>query len=210
MVTRHILRKQLSSLPCRFILGVIGQSKELSAEINLDFLHATENDFEVEDLLPAQDFIYSPESYFKEMGNQLLSTIIITLKNGGSYTDLHNMKKKAERLEERFMNSEGSRTFNINPGAVGTYGLCLASHKPTGGRQDINTFAYGFHPHLLFGGSTYYERIMRWRNNKLELIGRADGEGKFLEYTELSRIAKFEGLVRSLPGSKTSVELMSD
>ena len=52
-------------------------------------------------------------------------------------------------LEKQFLTSQKRRIFNINPGAVGTYGLCLASHKPTGGRPDLTTYAFGFHPHTL-------------------------------------------------------------
>lgn len=210
MPTKQIIKKQLAILPCRFVLGCIGHSRELSPEVNPEFLSATENKFgTIKEILPAQDFPNPPESYFKEMGSQPLSTIMIILGNGGAYTDLHHLKKKAIKLEKQFSNPINGRTFNINPGAIGTYGICLASHKPTGGRPDISTYAYGFLPHLFFGGSSYNERIMRWKEGKLELIEEIEKENKFPEYAEASRVAKFEELVQTLPKSDLSVELLS-
>lgn len=211
MATKYIIKKQLSSLPCRFILGCIGHSRELSQEINSKFLCAIENKFgTIEDLLPAQDFSTPPESYFREMESQPLSTIMIILEQRGAYTDLHYLKEKAKRVEEQFHTPSNGRIFNINPGAVGTYGLCLASHKPTGGRQDVSIYAYGFHPHFFFGGTSYYERIMRLVNGRLELTGNALSEGKFSEYAEPKRVTKFEELVRTLRKNNVSVELMQN
>ncbi len=207
MPNKYILKKQLSTLPCRFILGCIGPSKELSP-INPELLNFTEYKLgAIEEVLSAQDFVNPPESYLREMGNQPLSTIMIILENRGAYTELHHLKKKAIKVEEQFHNING-RTFNINPGAVGTYGVCLASHKSTGGRPDISTYAYGSRPHLFFGGSMYYERIMKWEEGKLELIENIKKENKFPEYTEASRVAKFEDLVQTLPKNNVSVELL--
>ena len=213
MKTKYIIRKQLSTLPCRFILGCIGSSREFSPEINQKLLHSIENKFGIiEEILPVKDFSNPPESYFGEMGNQPLATTMIILKKKGAYTDLHHLKKDAKKLEKQFFTSSNSRTFNINPGAVGTYGLCLVSHKPTGGRPDISTYAFGFHPHFFdfFGSGSYYERVARWMGNKLELIDYIKQENKFSEYTEANRIARFEELVRTLKKSNMSVELMAD
>lgn len=208
MPSKYIIKKDLAILPCRFVLGCIGHSRELSPKVNLEFLSATKNKFgTIEEILPAQDFPNPPESYFKEMGNQPLSTIMIILKYRGAYTDLHHLKRDAIKVEKQFSNPINGRTFNINPGAVGTHGICLVSHKSTGGRRDISTYAYGLHPHLLFGGSSYNERIMRWKEGKLELIEEIEKENKFPEYAEASRIARFEELVRTLPKSDVSVEL---
>lgn len=206
MTTKYIIKKQLSYTPCRFILGVIAPSREL----NPDFLGAVEKGFKVENLLPTQNLPNPPESYVEEMGEQDLSTLIFVLKERGSYTDLHHMKRRTGRLEKQFMNTQGERTFNINPGAVGIHGLLLASHKHTGGRHDLSTYAYGFHPHLLFGGDSFYERIMKWDNGKLELVGRSADEGKFPEYLEKTRVLEFEELVRNLSGSSLSLELLAD
>jgi len=210
MTTKYIIKKQLSYTPCRFILGVIAPSRELNPEINSDLLSAVEKGFRVENLLPTQTLPNPPKNYVEEMGEQDLSTLIFVLKEGGSYTDLHHMKRRTGRLEKQFMNSQGERTFNINPSALGTYGLCLASHKPTGGRHDLSTYAYGFHPHLLFGRNSFYERVMKWDNGMLELVGRSADEGKFLEYSGEGRVSEFERLVRSLPKSDMPTELMVD
>ncbi|HEA46156.1 MAG TPA: DUF4416 family protein [Candidatus Pacearchaeota archaeon] len=210
MGTRYIIKKQLSYIPCRFILGVIAPSRELTPEINPDFLNAVEKGFKVEDLLPTQTLPNSPESYVEETGEPDLSTLIFVLKERGNYTDLHHMKRRTGRLERQFMRSPAERIFNVNPGAVGTYGLCLASHKPTGDRHDLSTYAYGSHPQLLFGEDSFYERIMEWNDGRLELVGRAIEEGKFPEYSGQGRVAKFASLVRSLPKSDIPVELMAD
>lgn len=213
MQIKYKLKKHLSYLPCRFILGVIGHSRELSPEVNPELLHAVENEFgSIEDILSAQDFLDTPESYFREMGHRSLSTVMIVLEQGGAYTDLHHLKGDAIKVEEQFLDPPNGRIFNINPGAVGTYGLCLASHKSTGGRQDMSTYAFGFHPHLFdfFKAETYYERVMRWRDDKMVLMEMIEAENRFPEYTEASRIAKFEELVRTLPKSDVSVELMAD
>lgn len=209
MIIKYKLRKQLSSLPCRLILGCIGHSRELSPEINPVFISAIKDEFgKIEEILTTQDFPNPPESYFKEMGKQPLATTMIILEQRGTYTDLHHLKKKANRIEDQFSNSSNGRTFNLNPGAVGTYGICLASHKPTGGRWDISTYAFGPRPQLFFGGpTTYYERVSRWKDSKLKLISK---ENKFPEYTEANRIARFEELVLTLPKNDTSVELMAD
>lgn len=123
---------------------------------------------------------------------------------------MHHLKKGSENIENKFLNSLNGRIFNINPGAVGTYGLCLASHKPTGGRPDGSTYAYGSHPHLFFGGNSYYERVMGWEDNKLVPTEKALRENGFPEYRETSRVAKFEELVRKLRENNVSIELMAD
>ncbi len=208
---KYILKKQLSYLPCRFILGCIGHSRKFSPEINPEFLHAIEKKFgTIEDLLSMQDFPDPPESYFREMGSQPLATVMIILKLRGAYTDLHHLKMRTKKVEERFLTPSNGRIFNINPGAVGTYGLCLASHKPTGGnRPDNKVYAFGLHPHLfdLFQPTSYYERITRWRDGNMIVMKRVLEENQFPEYTEVSRIEKFEELVRTLEKSKVSVEL---
>lgn len=149
MATRYIIKKQLSTLLCRFILGCIGHSRKLSPRINSELIYTIKNERglgEIEEVLPVQDFSNPPESYFREMGSKTLSTIMIILKQRGSYTDLHHLKKASQRVENKLSSSLGERAFNINPGSVGTFGLCLASHKPTRNRPDISTYAYGFHP----------------------------------------------------------------
>jgi hypothetical protein len=102
------------------------------------------------------------------------------------------------------------RTFNINPGAVGTYGLCLSSHKSTGGRPDCSAYAYGFHSHLFFGGDSYYERVMMWEGSRLVSTEETLRENRFPEYREASRVARFEELVRTLRRNDVPVELMAD
>jgi hypothetical protein len=209
MVIEYKLRKQLSYLPCRFILGCIGPSAELSPEVKSELIVAIENEKmlgTIEDILPAKEFPNPPESYFTEMGRQPMATAMVILKQRGAYTDLHHLKKGTVRVEKQFINHANGRTFNINPGAVGTYGLVLSSHKPTGGRHDISTYAYGLHPHLFFGHESYYERIMKWRDDKLVVLAE---ENRFPEYREPSRVAKFEELVRTLPMSEVSVELIT-
>jgi hypothetical protein len=209
MRTKHILKKQLALLPCRYILGVIGLSKELSPKINPVLIEIVQNKVgRIEEILPAQDFPNPPESYIREIGEGLFSTIIIILQDSGAYTWLHHIKNRSKKVEEKLVNSQGGRIFNINPGAVGTYGVCLASHKPTGDRPDLSVYAYGLHPHLFFGEDSYYERIMTWDNDRLELTGRALMDGKFPEYAETSRVERFEKLVRTLPKSDMSIELM--
>lgn len=211
MKTKNILKKQLANLPCRYILGVICPSERLSPRVSPLFIESIEKKVGgIEDILPPQDFPNPPESYILEMGYRSLSTTIIIFKKGGSYTWLHHYKKKTDKLEKDFINPVEGREFNINPGAVGTYGVILASHKPTGDRPDLDTYAYGLHPHLFFGGHSYYERIMRWTGNHLELVGKAATGGKFPEYAESSRVARFEELVRGLPKSDRAVELLSD
>lgn len=210
MTTKYLIKKQLALVPCKFILGVIAPSRELTPSLNPDFLDAIENGFKVESLLPAQSLPNPPESYIEEMRENDLSTSIFVLGERGSYTDLHHLKRRAMKLEERFMDSQGRRAFNINPGAVGSHGLCLASHKDTGGRINLSANAYGFHLHTLFGGNTDYERIMKWENDRLELVGKAKDGGKFPEYSGEGRVVVFEELVRTLPKNNVSVELMSD
>jgi len=211
MRTKHILRKQLSYLPCRFILGILGRSRRLTPEIGSPFLDAMKREFEIEDILPTQDFPNPPENYFREMGEQPLSTAVFILGEEGSYTDLHHLKRRSIKIEKKFRSPNGGeRIFNINPGAVGTYGICLSSHKPTGGRRDLSTYAYGLHPHLFFGEESFYERIMEWDDGSLVPIGSAGEEGKFPEYFEESRVRKFERLVQTLPQNNLSVSLMAE
>ncbi len=211
METRYILRKQLATLHCKFILGSIGHSKALSSEGHQGLLSAIEKNVGlIEEVLPIIDFPNPPESYFKEMGSQPLSTTIFILGEGGAYTDLHHIKKKTEEVEKQFLNPSGQRIFNINPGAIGTYGLCLSSHKSTGGRPDMSTYAYGSHPHLFFGGDSYYERIARWTGKNMELINSIKEGNRFPEYYEEDRMKKLDELVRTLEGSDVPVELLSD
>ena len=208
MKTRDIIKKQLSTLPCRFILGCIGHTNQLSPEINPEFLDSIQKKLGViEDVLPAEDFPNAPVNYVHEMGDVPLSTTMIILKQAGAYTDLHHMKKDTNKLEGGFLTSSGGRIFNINPGAVGTYGLCLVSHKPTGGRPDISTYAYGPTPNLLFSGDSYYERVSRWTGSEMKLIDYIKRENKFPEYHKANRMKVFEDLVRTLKKSDVSVEL---
>jgi len=137
---------------------------------------------------------------------------MIILERDGDYANLHHLKRETLRIEKRFLDPSG-RSFNINPGAVGTYGLCLASHKETGDRREISGYIAGCRlnfVNLILGSETYYERIMRWRDGKMTLTGRAEAENKFPEYAEANRIEKFEELVRTLPKNDVSVELMVD
>jgi len=208
MAIRFILKKQLSYLSSKFIVGCIGPSEELSMNISPKLIELTESKLgPIENILPINDFPNPPESYFKEMGLKPLSTTIFILKKSGSYSDLHHIKKITSKLESELENSNGQRYFNINPGAIGRYGLILASHKPTGKRPDINTYAYGIFPHLFFTKpDTYYERIMRWEDGKLILLG---DNAAFSEYKTTERMNYFEKMVASL-GGKSSIELMVD
>ena len=209
MKTRKIIRKQLATLPCRFILGCISHTNQLSPKVNHKFLNSVKTRFgDIEDILPTENFPNVPINYIHEMGKVPLSTTMIILEQGGAYTDLHHLKKQSNRLEEEFLTSSGGRIFNVNPGAIGTYGLCLASHKPTGGRPDISTYAYGFIPQLLFGGDSFYERVSKWTGENMELIDYIAKEKKFPEYHGKNRMKVFEDLVRTLKKSNIPVELM--
>lgn len=209
MKTRKIIRKQLNTLPCRFILGCIGHTTQFSPEINSKFLQSIENNVgPIEEILPVMDFPNPPKNYVKEMGNQPVSTTMVILQEKGVYTDIHHMKKDTVKLESQFTTLSNGRIFNINPGAVGTYGLILSSHKSTGGRQDIATYAYGNLPQFFFGGDSYYERVSRWTGNNLELIDYIKQENKFPEYYQSDRIEKFKGLVRTLKKNKVPIELL--
>lgn len=216
MAVRHLIKKQLALTPCRFILGCIGPTEQLSNGVNPELLSAIENERTlggIEDVLPVQEFPEAPESYLDEIGSPQLATTIIILERAGGYMELHHLKRGTLRVEKQFSDSNCKRIFNINPGAVGTYGICLASHKPNEFRGDSTTYAYGLHPHLftfpawLFGGETFYERIARWGDNRLVLLDRITEENRFPEYAESGRLARFEDLVRTLPRSSTSVEL---
>jgi hypothetical protein len=158
--------------------------------------------------LGAQDFPNPPVSYYEEMGKQPLSTIMLILKNRGAYTDLHYLKQGTRRVEGSLLLSDG-RAFNINPGSVGTYGVCLASHKPTGGRPDGMPWRW-HHYALTFSQQSYYERIMRWENQRLVPIEDIAKGNKFPEYFEQSRVSRFEGLIQTLEDSNQSVALMAD
>jgi len=210
---RYILQKRLHTLPCRFILGVIGPSRELSPVVRPGLIIAVEGKFgPIEEVMPTQDFPKPPKAYFEEMGRQPLATSMIILENGGAYTDLHTMENDSVEIEDRFMGFPGGRMFNINPGAVGTHGITLASHKPTGGRRNIGAYAYGSQPHTLdlFREDTYHERIIKWKDGRLILMDNVAVEGKFIEYAEESRVARFEELIRGLPKNDVAVELMAD
>lgn len=184
MKTKYIIKKQLANLPCEYILGVIGLSRQLSPKVNPILIDSIQSKIgEIAEILPAQNFLNPPESYVREMGEEPFSTAIIILKDGGSYTWLHHVKKRSDKLEKALVNAHGGRMFNINPGAVGTYGAVLASHKPTGNRPDLSVYAYGMHPHLplpFFKDDSYYERIMRWTGENLELVGDAKEKVNFL------------------------------
>jgi len=43
--TKYITKKQLATLPCRFVLGCIGISKELDPKIDIDLLGAINHNF---------------------------------------------------------------------------------------------------------------------------------------------------------------------
>ncbi len=214
METRYLTKNQMSHHPCRFILGIIGPSRELSPEINPFLLQSIEDNTRIgtiEKILPSLDFQNPPESYFREMGNSPLSTSIIILKEGGAHPDLHFLKRRTQKLETKFAKSEGQRTFNINPGSVSAYGVCLGSHKLALGRHYSLPWRHHNPLAMLFPSlETYYERIMGWCNGKLEPVGKAASGGKFPEYFEPSRVSEFEGLVRTLPKNDVSVELLSN
>lgn len=210
MTIRRIIKKQLGTLPARFILGCIGRKIDLYPEVNSLLLEAIiERVGEIEEVLPTADFPNPPQSYSDEMGGDKLSTTVILLRERGAYTDLHHLKRKTLIVEKR-LSGESGRRFNINPAALGTYGLCLSSHKSTGERPDMGIYAYGVHPHLFFGRKSYYEKIMRWTGKDLESVGRAISGEAFPEYLFVNRIAKFTELVRTLPKNNISVELMSE
>lgn len=211
MATVYRLKKHLSSLACRFILGCIGHSREISPIINPRILSAIRSEFgPIEEILPPQDFPNPPESYYHEMGAESLSTIIVILEQRGAYTDLHYLKEGAMRIEEQFHTALGGRIFNINPGAVGTYGLSLASHKPTEDRPDGKPWRWHHYALALFGSRSYYERIMRWQDRDMVLLDRVAQENRFPEYHEPSRMRRFGELVQSLPRIDVSFELMHD
>lgn len=209
MKTRNIIKKQLSTLPCRFILGCIGHTNQLSPDINPKFLDSIEKRFGIiEEILPIEYFSNAPINYIHEMDDASLSTTMIILKQAGSYTDLHHIKKDANKLEKEFLMPSGGRFFNVNPGAVGTYGLCLASHKPTGGRPNISTYAYGSTPHLFFGGDSFYERVSNWTGSEMKLVDYIRTENKFSEYHGVNRMKAFDNLVRTLKKNEIPVELL--
>ena len=216
MSTRYILKKQQARLPARLMLGCIGPVKEFSPQINPRLLEAISGQRllgAIEEILPLRDFPEAPESYCKEMGSQDLATIMIILRSSGEYADLHHLKRGSVRVEKMFTDNLRRRTFNINPGVVGTYGLCLASHKNARYRKDSTAYAFGNHFHFaipFFESSTYYERIMKWDSDKLVPTERVARENRFPEYTEQGRVARFEELVRTLPKSDVSVELLAD
>jgi len=210
MKTKKIIKKQLGWTPSRFILGCIAPVNELSNELNPELVQVIEKERrlgKIEDVLSMQDFPEAPDSYLEEMGPHL-ATVMIILERGGSYTDLHHLKQGAVKIEGQFLNSAGGRLFNINPGAVGTYGICLASHKSTGGRGDSTTYAYGLLPHLFFGGETFYERIAKLGEEGLAVMERISADNRFPEYIESSRLTRFDALVRTLPNSDVSVDLL--
>ena len=212
MKTRRIIKKQLNTLPARFILGCIGPTNELFPEMSKDLIEAIqERAGSIEEVMPVQDFPSPPKAYFKEMRRQPLSTTMVILEDGGAYTDLHHLKRDILKIEGQLVNPRGERLVNINPGAVGTYGIILSSHKPTGDRPDISTYAFGSHPHTFpWPRESYYERIMRWTGTELELVDRALIDGAFPEYHPTDRVERFNHLVMSLSGNHRPIELLAD
>ena len=210
METKHILRKQLNTLPARFILGCIGHTNQLSPRMNNRLVDSISNELgQIEEIMNVKVFPNAPPNYVREMGTQNLSTTIFILEDRGVYTDIHPLKKKSIKIEDQFRIPFGGRVFNLNPGAVGTYGLILSSHKPTGNRPDISTYAYGPQPQLFFGKDSYYERVSIWDGKRMRVISYIKEENKFPEYYRGDRMKRLERLVITLRNSNIPVELLS-
>lgn len=95
------------------------------------------------------DFVYT-DYYAEEMGDRL-TRIFLAFKRLVKPDSLYHVKRKTNRLEDRFRHA-GKRRVNIDPGILNASRLILASTKNNGHRFPLRKGIYGELTLLYFDG----------------------------------------------------------
>ena len=163
----------------RIFVGVLGREKELRPPVAADLIAGLENA-----LGPVEcgggliDGWVGPRSYREETG-QDLNSAVFTLPDLYYEVSLGAIKRQTMALESALA-CGSKRRFNINPGFVGSSGMCLVSHKPSALRYPL-------------GAGVWVEHQFDASYGKL--IPRANA---FDEYLDPARIELLEKLMESV------------